>query len=112
MASVDYEYERNSTASSFVIAEPLSGFRQATARERRTKEERAMEVAHTLDTRDADCKRVTLALDDLNTHTRWAFYEVFPADRRCRKRRSGSGPRRPIPNSAASTGNSASRTPA
>ena len=28
---VDYEYERNGTASIFMFAEPLSGFRQATA---------------------------------------------------------------------------------
>ena len=34
---VDYEYERNGTASIFMFAEPLSGFRQATARTRRTK---------------------------------------------------------------------------
>ena len=33
---VDYEYERNGTASIFMFAEPLSGFRQATARPRRT----------------------------------------------------------------------------
>lgn len=29
---VDYEYERNGTASIFMFAEPLAGFRQATAR--------------------------------------------------------------------------------
>jgi hypothetical protein len=29
---VDYEYERAGTASIFMFAEPLSGFRQATAR--------------------------------------------------------------------------------
>ena len=34
---VDYEYERKGTASIFLFAEPLSGFRQATARPRRTK---------------------------------------------------------------------------
>ena len=43
---VDYEYERNGTASIFMFAEPLSGFRQATARERRTKDDWAIEVAH------------------------------------------------------------------
>ena len=31
---VDYEYERKGTASIFMFAEPLSGFRQATARDR------------------------------------------------------------------------------
>jgi len=34
---VDYEYERHGTASIFLFAEPLSGFRQATARPRRTR---------------------------------------------------------------------------
>lgn len=41
---VDYEYERNGTASIFMFAEPLSGFRQATARPRRTKKDWAVEV--------------------------------------------------------------------
>lgn len=36
---VDYEYDRKGTASIFLFAEPLSGFRQATARERRTKDD-------------------------------------------------------------------------
>lgn len=74
---VDYEYERNGTASIFMFAEPLSGFRQATARERRTKEDWAFEVARLLDTRYADCPKVTLVLDNLNTHTKGAFYEAF-----------------------------------
>src|SRR3954447_20332588 len=56
---VDYEYERNGTASIFMFAEPLSGFRQATARKQRTKVDWAMEVAHLLDTRYADCVKVT-----------------------------------------------------
>jgi hypothetical protein len=73
---VDYEYERNGTASIFMFTEPLSGFRQATARPRRTKEDWALEVAHLLDTRYAG-RRITLVLDNLNTHTKGAFYTVF-----------------------------------
>src|SRR5690606_20507403 len=72
-----YEYERNGTASIFLFTEPLSGFRQATARPQRTKVDWAQEVAHLLDTRYAHCGRVTLVLDNLNTHTKGAFYEVF-----------------------------------
>jgi len=34
---VDYEYERNGTASIFMFCESFAGWRQATARERRTK---------------------------------------------------------------------------
>jgi hypothetical protein len=78
---VDYEYERNGTASIFMFAEPLSGFRQATARPRRTKTDWALEVAQLLDTRYADCAKVTLVSDNLNTHTKGAFYEAFPPER-------------------------------
>jgi DDE superfamily endonuclease len=74
---VDYEYERNGTASIFMFAEPLSGFRQATARPQRTKVDWAIEVAHLLDTRYADCLCVTLVCDNLNTHSKGAFYEAF-----------------------------------
>lgn len=78
---VDYEYERNGTASIFMFAEPLAGWRQATARDQRTKSDWAQEVAALLDGRYADCDRITLVCDNLNTHTAGAFYEVFEAAR-------------------------------
>jgi hypothetical protein len=78
---VDYEYERAGTASIFMFAEPLSGFRQATARPQRTKVDWAVEVAGLLDTRYADCDQVTLVCDNLNTHTKGAFYEAFEPQR-------------------------------
>ena len=78
---VDDEYERNGTASIFLCAEPLSGFRQATARERRTKVDWAIEVAQLLETRYVGCAKVTLVCDNLNTHTKGAFYEAFPPER-------------------------------
>jgi len=77
---VDFEYECNGTASIFLFAEPLSGFRQATARKRRTKVDWAIEVAQLLDTRYAPCAKVTLVCDNLNTHTKGAFYVAFPPD--------------------------------
>jgi len=52
---VDDEDARHGTASIFLFAAPLSGFRQATARTRRAKADWAIEVAHILDTRSADC---------------------------------------------------------
>jgi hypothetical protein len=78
---VDYEYERKGTASIFMFTEPLSGFRQATARPRRTKHDWAEEVAHLLDTRYAGVDRITLVCDNLNTHTKGAFYEAFSPER-------------------------------
>ena len=78
---VDYEYERNGTASIFMFAEPLAGFRQATARPQRTKTDWALEVASLLDGRYVNCDRVTLVCDNLNTHTKGAFYQAFEPDR-------------------------------
>jgi hypothetical protein len=69
---VDYAYERHGTASMFRCAEPLSGFRQATARGRRTKADWAIEVAQMLDTRYADGAEVTLVCDNLNPHSKGA----------------------------------------
>ena len=63
-----------------MFAEPLSGFRQATAREQRTKADWAIEVAQLLDTRYADCAQITLVCDNLNTHTKGAFYTAFPPE--------------------------------
>jgi hypothetical protein len=78
---VDYEYERQGTASIFMFVEPLAAFRQATARPQRTKADWAVEVAGLLDTRYADGETVTLVSDNLNTHTKGAFYEAFPAEK-------------------------------
>ena len=77
---VDYEYERNGTASIFMFAEPLAGYRQATARPQRTKVDWALEVGNLLDTRYADCEWITLVMDNLNTHTKGAFYDAFPPE--------------------------------
>jgi hypothetical protein len=77
-ARPDYEYERAGTACVFMFCEPLSGWRQVTAREQRTKTDWAQEVAALLDGSYAACEKVTLVCDNLNTHTRGAFYEAFP----------------------------------
>ena len=77
---VDYEYERNGTASIFMFAQPLAGWRQATARPQRTKADWAQEVAALLDGRFAHCPHITLVCDNLYTHTAGAFYEVFPPE--------------------------------
>jgi len=76
---VDYEYERAGTACIFMFAEPLSGWRKVSARPRRTKVDWALEMEELLRTRYAGVEKVTLVCDNLNTHTRGAFYEVFEA---------------------------------
>jgi hypothetical protein len=80
---VDYEYERAGTANIFLFTEPLSGWREATARESKTKVDWAVEMARQLEGRYAECAKIKLVCDNLNTHTKGAFYEVFePAQAR------------------------------
>ena len=78
---VDYEYERAGTANIFMFTEPLAGWREAAVRETRTKFDWATETARLLEGRYADCEKVTLVCDNLNTHTKGAFYEAFEPER-------------------------------
>ena len=78
---VDYEYERAGTANIFMFAEPLAGWREAAVRKRKTKFDWATETARLLEGRYAACEKVILVCDNLNTHTRGAFYEAFEPER-------------------------------
>lgn len=78
---VDYEYERAGTASIFMFCEPLSGWRFVSVRDRRTKVDWAQEVEDLLRTRYASVEKVILVSDNLNTHTKGAFYETFPPEK-------------------------------
>ncbi len=78
---VDYEYERAGVASIFMFAEPLAGWRDVAVREKKTKVDWAQELARLLEGRYADCEKVLLVCDNLNTHTMGAFYETFEPER-------------------------------
>jgi hypothetical protein len=78
---VDYEYERAGTASIFMFAEPLAGWREVAVRPTKTKFDWATEMARLLEGRYAKCQRVILVCDNLNTHTKGAFYEAFEPER-------------------------------
>ena len=78
---VDYEYERAGRANIFMFSEPLSGWREATAREFKTKVDWALEMGRLLDGRYKHCEIVIVVCDNLNTHTIGAFYEAYPPAR-------------------------------
>jgi hypothetical protein len=78
---IDYEYERAGTANIFMFTEPLAGWREVAVRETKTKLDWATEVASLLEGRYADCPKVILVCDNLSTHTKGAFYEVFSPER-------------------------------
>ncbi len=74
---VDYEYERAGTACIFMFTQPLLGWRGVSVRTRRTKVDWAFEMEALLCTRYADARKIILVSDNLNTHTKGAFYEAF-----------------------------------
>lgn len=76
----DYEYKRAGTVSIFMFCEPLAGWRDVSVRHRRTKIDWAIEMHRLMTGRYADCEKVTLVCDNLNTHMTGAFYEAFAAD--------------------------------
>ena len=73
----DYEYERNGTASLFMLFAPLEGWRQVKVTERRT----AVDYAHVLkelsDVLLPKAEKILLVQDNLNTHTPASLYEAF-----------------------------------
>ena len=79
----DYEYERNGTANVFVFVEPLRGWRRLEATARRTKLDWAGQIQKLVDIDYPKAQRITLVLDNLNTHSLSSLYEAFePAEAR------------------------------
>jgi transposase len=77
-ARQDYEYVRHGTANLFLWFEPLSGRRQITVTERRTKQDFAQVVRELVEVHYPKAERIVLVVDNLNTHTLGALYESFP----------------------------------
>ena len=76
----DYECERCGTCNVFMATEPLAGERMVKVAERRTKIDWAHFLAD-IAARHADAGKITLVMDNLNTHRPGALYEAFPPAR-------------------------------
>ena len=74
---VDYEYERNGTASVFMFVAPFENWRRVSVREHRTKPDWAEEIEQLVMHDFKGAKKVTVVLDNLNTHTKGALYTRF-----------------------------------
>jgi hypothetical protein len=74
----DYEYSRNGTANIFMMVEPLRGWRHAAVTARRTKVDFAHQVRDLVDVHYPCAERITLVMDNLNTHRISSLYEAFP----------------------------------
>jgi transposase len=79
----DYEYVRNGTANLFMLVEPLRGWRRVNVTSRRTKLDFARQIKELVDTHYPKAKKITLVMDNLNTHRMSCLYEAFsPAEAR------------------------------
>ncbi len=73
----DYEYVRNGTANLFLLVEPLRGWRQVDVTTRRTKLDFAKQMKELVDDHYPDATKITLVMDNLNTHRLSCLYEAF-----------------------------------
>ena len=80
LAKYDYEYRRCGVCNIFLACEPLEGKRMVTITERKTKREWACfleEIAGQYE----EAKKITLVMDNLNTHNPGSLYEMFEPNR-------------------------------
>jgi hypothetical protein len=73
----DYEYERHGVANLFLFCEPLTGWREVQVTERRTRIDWAVAMHELSDRHYPAAERITVVLDNLNTHGPASFYETF-----------------------------------
>jgi len=74
----DYEYERQGVSNLFMIFAPLQGVRHVKVTDRRTKIDWAECVRDIVDIYFPNAPKITLVMDNLNTHKPASFYEAFP----------------------------------
>jgi hypothetical protein len=77
VAKYDYEYERCGVCNIFLASEPLAGKRIVKITERKTKQQWAHFIEDIAKEYES-AKKITLVMDNLNTHKPGSLYEVYP----------------------------------
>ena len=80
MAKQDYEYKRCGVCNVFLSCEPLAGKRTVKITERKTKLDWACFIEEIADQYES-AEKITLVMDNLNTHNPGALYESFSPDK-------------------------------
>lgn len=78
-ARYDYEYKRCGVCNIFLACEPLAGKRMVKVSERKTKQDWAC-FLEDIAKHYEEAERITLVMDNLNTHAPGSLYETFPPD--------------------------------
>lgn len=76
-AREDYEYKRGGVADVFMVFEPLVGKRYIEITDQRRREEWAQVMRKVSDELYPQAEMIVVVMDNLNTHTPAAFYQVF-----------------------------------
>lgn len=76
-ARQDYEYQRGGVADLFMIFEPLVGKRYIEITDQRRREDWARVMQKVSDELYPQAEKIVVVMDNLNTHTPAAFYQVF-----------------------------------
>ena len=77
----DTEYERNGTSNIFMFFEPLAAQRYVTVTDQRTAVDWALQIEDLVENKYCDARKITLVMDNLNTHTGASLYKTFPAEK-------------------------------
>jgi len=77
VARYDTEYERNGVSNVFMFFEPLQGKRYVEVTDQRTALDWAYQIRDLVDVRYPHAERITLVMDNLNTHTGASLYKAF-----------------------------------
>lgn len=76
----DSHYKRNGVSNLFMFLAPLDGWRHVKVTDRRTKIDWAMAMRELVDEHFPQAKRITVVMDNLNTHSPSSLYEAFPPE--------------------------------
>jgi len=79
-ARYDYEYKRRGVCSVFMASEPLAGKRMVKVMERKAKRDWALFIAE-ISERYRAAEKITLVMDNLNTHKPGSLYETFAPEK-------------------------------
>jgi len=80
LARHDYEYERCGVCNIFMAGEPLAGHRFVKVTEQKTKKDWAYFIEEIAEAYE-DAAKITLVMDNLNTHKPGSLYEVFTPEK-------------------------------
>ena len=79
-AKYDYEYKRFGVCNIFMACEPLAGKRLVRITERKTKKDWAY-FLEVIAMQYESAEKITLVMDNLNTHNPGSLYETFPPEK-------------------------------